>query len=169
MANESITINNHQLGLRPMQQLDYPALIDGFKKLSKQTIYFRFFSALRELTPQLAKKLTTVNPEKEAAFVLENHALGGLCAIGRYTNENCSATEVEFAVIVRDDLVNMGLGSFMMQCLIKHARSRGFSEMYGYVLAENERMISFCKKLGFRVKVDAIVPWQKRVSLALGF
>ncbi len=55
----------------------------------------------------------------------------------------------EFAIVVRSDMHRRGLGRLLLAHLIEYARSRGISELFGDVLAENRPMLALCSQLGF--------------------
>jgi len=55
----------------------------------------------------------------------------------------------EFAVIVRTDLKGSGLGFALMHAIIAYARAQKAKQVFGDVLAENERMLKMCEELGF--------------------
>jgi acetyltransferase len=51
--------------------------------------------------------------------------------------------------MVRSDRIGTGLGFRMMQEIIAYARGIGAKQVFGDVLAENNRMLDMCAKLGF--------------------
>ena len=61
-------------------------------------------------------------------------------------------TEGEFAVVVQPDMKGRGLARHLMQRLIDWGRSQGISEIVGQVLADNQPMLAFVRRLGFSVR-----------------
>ena len=73
-----------------------------------------------------------------------------------------------FAVLVASNLKGKGLGKRLMQHLIAYAQAEGFSELSGTVLAENQTMLDFCARLGFRIVEDPEDLGIRIASLTLG-
>jgi acetyltransferase len=70
--------------------------------------------------------------------------------------------DAEYAIVVRHDMIGLGLGIVLMRRTIDHARNRGIKEMFGDVLSANRPMLKLCKILGFtqsRVPDDPGVVW----------
>lgn len=146
-----------RLLLRPVRPEDAPRFIDGFARLSPETVRQRFFGPIRAMSPALAERLTGVDHDRETAFVLIDPAEGSLYGVGRLVlDPGCAAAE--FAVIVRDDVVGQGLGSRLVQTAIDIARARGIATLYGHVLADNERMLRLCRRFGFHLEPSAREP-----------
>ncbi len=57
----------------------------------------------------------------------------------------------EFSVLVGDEAQGIGLGSKLMQKMIRYCKEQGVMEMMGTVLADNKPMLKLAKKLGFNV------------------
>ncbi len=58
----------------------------------------------------------------------------------------------EFAIVVADEFQGTGVGSILMRRLLEIARDRQVKQIIGIVLAENLKMINFCRAFGFKVK-----------------
>ena len=58
----------------------------------------------------------------------------------------------EFAVVVGDPWHGQGIGSNLLQKCLAIAERRGFHQVHGIVLRENQSMLALGKKLGFQVK-----------------
>jgi acetyltransferase len=52
--------------------------------------------------------------------------------------------------MTRSDIAGRGLGLRLMQEIIEHGHRAGVREIFGEVLAENERMLTMCERLGFK-------------------
>ena len=76
--------------------------------------------------------------------------------------------EAEFALMVRSDLKGRGLGRLLMQALLDYAAARGTRRLVGYVLRENQAMLTLLKPLGFELRPDEHEPSEVlRVSRAV--
>jgi acetyltransferase len=71
----------------------------------------------------------------------------------------------EFAVLVRSDLKGHGLGSLLLEKIIRYCRERGTRRIEGDVLATNARMLQLATAHGFHV--DATHDRVVRISLDL--
>jgi acetyltransferase len=60
--------------------------------------------------------------------------------------------EAEFAILVRSDLKRHGLGSILLEKLIRYCRARGIQRLTGEVLADNTRMLEFVTAHGFHTQ-----------------
>jgi acetyltransferase len=167
---ETISLpDGHAMLLRPVLPEDEPAYNRLFQSLSLEEVFMRFMSALRVLPRNLAVRLTQIDYDREMALVLvgknergETELYGGARIIADADNELA-----EFAILLRGDMVGMGLGPMLMRRIIDYARGRGIREIFGEVLTENRPMLKLCQALGFKVKWMPDDPGVKRVSLDL--
>ncbi len=67
-------------------------------------------------------------------------------AIGSYASSDISKEYAEVAFVVRDDLQNMGIGSFLLKLLEKIAKENGYKGFIATVLIDNTKMIHVFKK-----------------------
>jgi acetyltransferase len=137
--------------IRPIRPEDAEAHSAFFARLSPEDIRYRFFSAMRELSPEQMARLTQVDYEREIAFIAVRDATGETAGVARLVSEAGSG-DGEFAVIVRPDMKGRGLARHLMQRLIDWARARGMSAVVGQVLADNAPMLAFVRGLGFKVQ-----------------
>ena len=73
----------------------------------------------------------------------------------------------EYAILVRSDLKNRGLGWQLMELIIRYARSEGLRQIEGQVLRENVTMLQMCHELGFQIADDPQDGSIRTVSLHL--
>ena len=137
--------------VRPIRPEDAAAHAAFFARLSPEDIRFRFFSAMRELSAEQTARLTQIDYDHEMAFVAVDEASGDTVGVARLVCESDSRSG-EFAVIVQADMKGKGLGSHLMRRLIDWARSRGLTEVVGQILAGNQPMLAFVRRLGFTVQ-----------------
>jgi acetyltransferase len=55
----------------------------------------------------------------------------------------------EFAIVVADTWQKHGIGTRLMNALIRHLQVSGVKQISGYVLKKNSAMLKFIKQLGF--------------------
>jgi acetyltransferase len=64
---------------------------------------------------------------------------------------NPDGTSCEFALLVADDFVGLGLGSRLMLSIMEAARSQGLAEVMGLILTNNTPMLRLMTSLGFKI------------------
>lgn len=145
-----------QIMLRPIHPGD-DALEQAFIcGLSRESRYNRLFSS-RALTPEEIRRLTRIDYDREMAFV----AVGGhgaqarLLGVARY-HKDADAAGAEFALVVADAWQRKGVGSLLLQLLLRHARTAGIARLHGITLASNQPMQVLARKLGFVQRADAL-------------
>jgi len=141
------------LCLRPIRPEDAEGHAALFLRLTPDDIRYRFFTTLRELSPERIARMTQVDYDREMAFVAirsRPDALDETVGVSRLVRDG--PDEGEFAVVVQGDMKGHGLGRKLMQCLFAWAASRDVREITGQVLADNHPMLAFVRKLGFQVE-----------------
>lgn len=136
--------------IRPVRPEDAQQHGAFFARLSPQDIRYRFFSAMRELSPEQTARLTQVDYDREMAFIAVRDATGETVGVSRLACEP-GGLSGEFAVIVQADMKGRGLASYLMDRLIAWGRAQGLTEIVGQILADNTPMLSFVRHLGFTV------------------
>jgi acetyltransferase len=134
--------------IRPIRPEDAAQHGAFFARLSPQDIRYRFFSAMRELSPEQMARLTQVDYDREMAFIAVREASGETVGVARLVCDS-GEDEGEFAVIVQADMKGKGVASHLMRRLIDWARGRGVHAIVGLVLADNAPMLAFVRHLGF--------------------
>ncbi|GAB3102970.1 bifunctional acetate--CoA ligase family protein/GNAT family N-acetyltransferase [Aestuariicella hydrocarbonica] len=141
--------------IRPIRPEDASLEQDFIRRLSPQSIYFRFMQTLNKLTPEMLMRFTQIDYDLEMAFVamVIHQQQETVVGVARYMT-NPDGTSCEFALVVADDWHHKGIGSRLMLELIKVARQRGLTEMEGEILTENQGMLALMKKLGFTIRIQ---------------
>ena len=136
--------------LRAVRVEDRERLQAAFKRLSAESRYTRFMSALQELPPRLLDR--AVNPEVgrelQLVAVEGEEPQQAIVASGRYSAAPGSK-DCEFALAVTDEWQGVGLARQLLESLIYAARASGFERMEGYILASNTPMLGLARRLGF--------------------
>ena len=120
-----------------------------FARLSPEDIRYRFFTAMRELSPEQMARLTQVDYDREMAFVAIREATGETVGVARLV-----ARVGWHDRRVRGDRAagheGQGPGQPLMHRLIDWARgARHGARWSGQVLADNAPMLAFVRHLGF--------------------
>jgi acetyltransferase len=136
--------------LRPIRPEDAKIEAEFVKTLSVEAKYMRFMAALKQLTPQMLARLTQIDYDREMAFIATVKQGDTELEIGvaRYFS-NPDGESCEFALVVADAWQKRGIGSRLMDRLMRVAAARGLRTMVGVVLARNPSMLALMKNLGF--------------------
>ena len=148
--------NGKKILLRPIRPEDEPDHRELFKYLSVEDRRTRFFGNIAELPHSEMIRYTQIDYAREMAFVARGMDDSGrevtLAVVRAMTNpENA---EAEFAVTTRSDMKGMGIGTILMDKIIRYCRSRGIVAIIGSALEGNEGMIALAQKMGFSVHKD---------------
>ena len=136
--------------LRAVHPQDKDAMQAAIKRLSAESRYARFMTALRELPPQMLERAVNPDQARELQLVAvcgegaQQKIVGGARYVGSPGSGDC-----EFAVTVADEWQGLGLARQLLQSLMQAARARGLERMEGYILASNSRMLGLARRLGF--------------------
>jgi acetyltransferase len=137
--------------VRPVLPEDEPLVLDLTAHMSPEDLRLRFFAPIRGLTHALAARLTQIDYDREMALI----ALQDGVALGiAHFFADPDRERAEYAVAVRTDHKEQGLGYVLMTRLIDIARQRGIGKLVGEVLRENGRMLEMCRSLGFVIASD---------------
>ncbi len=150
---ESFDARGEMLTIRPIRPEDAEAHGAFFARLSPEDIRYRFFSAMRKLSPEQMARMTQVDYSREMAFVavrVDAEGVSHTLGVARLVCENDEAAE--FAVIVQPDMKGRGLARHLMTRIIDWGRRRGLERITGQILSENAPMLAFIRKLGFSIR-----------------
>lgn len=147
------TADNDHIFIRPVKPEDAPLLVDLFNVLSTKSIYYRFFSPIKELKPDMLARFTQIDYDREIALVAIDESANPerILAVARIIGDP-DGKKGEFSIVVGDPWQGKGIGSFLLKRVLNIAESRGFENVMGLVLKENKNMIEMGKKLGFKIK-----------------
>jgi acyl-CoA hydrolase/RimJ/RimL family protein N-acetyltransferase len=123
-----------------------------FYGLSEESIYFRFLTPLRSLRRQTLQDFYNVDQSRDISVVAviksdEEGETEKIIGAGRYVL-NRSTNEAEFALLINDDYQNRGIGTFLLNHLMRIAKSKGVEAFIAYVHPQNQPMIRFIHKTG---------------------
>jgi acyl-CoA synthetase (NDP forming)/GNAT superfamily N-acetyltransferase len=137
--------------IRPIRPEDAQAHAAFMSRVPPEDVRYRFFSALREISPEQMARLTQIDYEREMAFVAVRPRDQATVGVARLVRE-AGAARGEFAIVVQPDAKGIGLASHLMQRLIGWARDVGIQEITGSILSENTPMLAFVRHLGFTTR-----------------
>jgi acetyltransferase len=144
--------NATQVSLRPIKPEDEERFNEFLKSLSVETMRFRFFEIIKEMSHETLTKYCNLDYDREIAIIVElqdnnKPIIGAVRLIAEPGGKSA-----EFAVLVGDKWQGLGLGSKLMDLLVEMGKDMHVEKIYGYVSANNYKMLQLSKKKGFRVE-----------------
>ncbi|WP_017304505.1 bifunctional acetate--CoA ligase family protein/GNAT family N-acetyltransferase [Spirulina subsalsa] len=143
--------------IRPIRPEDEPLLRKFHEPLSEESVYLRYFH-LVALSARVAhdrlSRLCFIDYDREMALVAtkKDETTGELeiLGIGRLSPLH-EKDEAEFSMIVGDRYQNQGIGTEVLQRLVKVGRDRHIKRIKAEILPQNGAMQRVCEKVGFHL------------------
>ena len=151
---------------RPIRPEDEPLLHEFLDKVAAEDLRLRFFAPVKTFSHLFLARLTQLDYARAIAFVAVDETNGELLGVVRL-HADANYEKGEYAILVRSDLKNRGVGWQLMKLIIRYARSEGLRHIEGEVLKENITMLQMCRELGFQIADDPCDGSIKAVSLEL--
>lgn len=151
---EWVNLDGQRVLLRPIRPEDEPQHAEFFRSLKPEDVRFRFFGQVRQFPHSQLARYTQIDYDREMSFVAvaedeqgNKDTLGEVRAVADPDN-----IRAEFAIVVRSDIKGHGLGSVLLEKMIRYCRERDTTELHGETVPQNERMLNLAKDLGFELK-----------------
>lgn len=130
-----------EIKFRAIHPTDEPLVRELFYALSRETVYYRFMSNIRQISRKQMKDLVFINHRSDVAIVGTIPEAHGedIVAIGRYYLDP-KTNMAEVAFMVRDDYQNRGIGTFLLKHLSNIARRNAIRGFTAEVLRGNKAM-----------------------------
>ena len=153
---EWVTMKNGERCLfRPILPEDEPLLQQFIARVTKEDLYYRYFSEINEFTHDDLANMTQIDYDREMAFVAVHASDTGTEILGvTRAISDPDNIDAEFAVLVRSDLKGLGLGGRLLEKLINYTREHGLQQLNGITMPNNRGMIALARKLGFEVDIQ---------------
>lgn len=124
--------------IRSVRPGDKDLIATGFRQLSPESRYMRFFANVSELSPDVLAYLTEIDHRDHEALIAIDPATGFPLGVARYVRLH-EEPMAEVAVAVRDDWHGRGLGTALLRRLADYARDQGITHFVARMLPENEK------------------------------
>jgi hypothetical protein len=163
-----VLIDDRWVTIRPIRSTD-SAMEAGFvRSLSAATKHYRFFCALKELSPADVSRFCNVDGPNTMAFVATVRDEGREVEIGvcRYAPGRKSDLR-EMAVTIADEWQHTELAKLLMDHLVISAKQYGIRQLYTIELADNQAMRNFANDAGMAAERDPSDANQVIYSLGL--
>lgn len=139
--------------VRPIRPEDQPAHEEFTTHITFEDLRFRQLGVTRSIPRAEMARLVQIDYDREMAFIAQapndQGKLETLAVVRSVADpDNIRAN---FALMVRSDLKQGGLGTALMHKMIRYCKSRGTKEIVAQPLADNHAMINLARKLGFEM------------------
>ncbi len=155
---------DHSITVRPIRPDDADLERAFAYRLSRESIYNRFFGARRVLTPEWLEQLTRIDFSREVALIATVVVEGSETQIGvaRYVRDGAAC---ECAIVIADAWQGRGVGTKLLRELLAAAGRSGITEIRGDVLASNRPMLALARRLGMSVQIEPGDATLRRIAL----
>jgi acetyltransferase len=146
--------NGTTICIRPLWPDDREREVAFIESLSEQTRYFRMMSPLRFLSQHLLDQLMAIDYSQSMAFAatVGAGAAEEFVGLARYGMTDEPST-VELGITVADRWHRQGIARELIDPLVRYATLQGFHKMIGWVLYENQPMLTLGRACGFRARI----------------
>ena len=145
-----ILADGERLTLRHIVPTDAAREQAFVRGLSPESSYLRFHGTIKDLSKKDLKKYTEPDSRNAVAMVVLRSGETGEEEIGvaRYVIDPDRAN-CEFAIVVADKWQKRGIGTRLINALIRHLQTSGVKQISGSVIKSNSVMRKFIKQMGF--------------------
>jgi GNAT superfamily N-acetyltransferase len=141
--------------LREVRDDDKEAIAAGFARLSPESRYRRFFSAVDRLSAADLRYLTEVDHHDHEAVIAFDEA-GGTVGVARYVRGEDASAEV--AVVVGDEWQGNGVGTALLERLTERAAENGIERFVALVMQDNDDAIELFRSISGEQSVPPKTP-----------
>ena len=152
--------------IRSIRTEDAPRLQSLFRRLSRESVYYRFLELRKELTGQEARRLAELDYEEQMALVASREECEEceeeLIGVARYAViPGSQPREAEAAIVVEDSYQNRGLGALLLERLTAYAVAHGINAFVATIRNDNRRVLRLVERSGlpaeFKLEAGTLV------------
>lgn len=142
--------NGVKVTLRPIKPEDENRFNVLFKSLSAESVRFRFFETIKEMSHDTLSRYCNLDYDREIAIVaqLDDSRLIGVVRLIL----DAERKKGEFAIMVTDSWQGLGLGSKLIDYIVDIAKDLRIQRLYSCVNRENFKMINLGTMKGFEIQ-----------------
>jgi RimJ/RimL family protein N-acetyltransferase len=140
--------------LRPVIPEDKQRLVEGLERLSQESRYRRFMTAVARIPPRQLAYFTEID-------YVDHHAIGALAldepgepgiGVARCVRLAEAPHCAEVAVVIVDDYHGRGLGTLLLRAVAAVALEHGIREFQAEILGDNRAARALVTRLGARIE-----------------
>jgi RimJ/RimL family protein N-acetyltransferase len=148
-TGENVTLRDgsHVL-IRPVRPDDKPLFVAGFESLSAESRYLRFMGHKKALSLRDLEFFTELDQAEHAAIGALEPFTGEGLAVARYMRYPKDPRSAEAAVVVIDAWQGRGLGSVLLDRLVKRAHEHGIERFCASLFIDNHAMLALFERIG---------------------
>ncbi len=139
--------------VRAIRSDDTARLCAFHRKLSPDTIIFRFFHYVPELSLREAERFTHVDYEKRMALIATTGEGETEQILGVVRYEGIDPDTAEVAFVVEDHWQGHGIATALLHRLAAFARQHGYTTFVAVTMGSNARMLEVLHNSGFPTTV----------------
>jgi len=143
--------------VRAIRPEDEPLMLKFHESLSERTVQLRYFTPMslrQRTTHERLSRIVFVDYDREMVMVMARRNQKTdemeIAAVGRLTKSH-SVAEAEFGIIVTDKYQGQGLGTEMLNRLIRVGKDEELARIKGYIRSWNSGMLKLADSLGFEL------------------
>src|SRR5574340_851941 len=150
---EFILRNGQSLRIRLVRPDDKKRMEELFLRLSPRSRYLRFQYSKNHITEEDLRHFTEVAPPRRSAYVATTGEgeKEWIVAVGSW-DALPDGKGAEIAFTVEDNIQLRGIGTLLLEQLVKAAAAYNITRFEARVLDENTRMIEVFDESGFRIE-----------------
>lgn len=143
-----------EVKIRPIKPSDEDMMRRHFYTFSDEAKYLRYFTNVRTMPHADMQKYVNIDYKKTMSLVavLQQGNSERIIAEGRYAEYPQEHT-YEMAFLVDEEFQGIGIGSFLVNYLIRIARERGLPKLSASVLTKNSKMIEVFRRAEVKPKL----------------
>ena len=149
LVTTMMTSDGVELIVRPIRPTDEGMMSDMFYDLSNQSIINRFFSMLKSMPHRRLQEFCCIDYEGEMSLVVIHgrSPRQKMVGVGSF-HLNPATNRAEAAFLVADVWQGKGIGTFLMQTMVRIARAKKIAGFTAEVMRDNVAMIALMHKAG---------------------
>lgn len=154
---EWVEFDGERTLLRPIRPEDESRHRDFLARITPGDLQLRFLHSKGAFEHAELARFTQIDYDREMAFIAVRprggagvETLGVVRAIA-----GPDGASAEFGILVRSDLKGKGLGTQLMDKIVRYCRDRDIGQIVGDVLAVNHGMLALARELGFEIAPGA--------------